>query len=340
MGRSRLVVLAFLVSVGGIGARPSPDWIIRDLGTLPGGSFSEAHAINDRGQLVGRSGTLSGGIRAVRWQAAVAIDLGVLPGGNYSEAYNINNKGQIIGASLTTGPGCDTAWFATCHHAFLWEEGIMTPLRPLGGPFSLAYGINDRGQVVGLSTTSPSGDYHAVMWTREGEITDLGTLPGDTFGHANAIDDRGRVVGWSSGETTRAFVWENGVMFELGTLNGLFSAAVDINKHGLIVGIGDDSGARPPVMWSRDGVTALPLLPDAYFGEVGRANDRGVVVGRMVYYPSEIVVPVMWIEGRVIELPSLPVPPNSTNWTAAYDVNNRRQVAGVSNGRAVLWEQP
>ena len=90
-------------------------------------------------------------------------------------------------------------------------------------------------------------------------------------------------------------------------------------------------------MWSRDGVAALPLLPGAYFSEVGRANDRGIVVGRMVYYPSEIVLPVMWADGRVVELPSLPVPPNYTNWTAAYDVNNRGDVVGVSNGRAVLW---
>ena len=45
----------------------------------------------------------------------------------------------------------------------------------------------------------------------------------------------------------------------------------------------------------------------------------------------------MWADGRVVELPSLPVPPNYTNWTAAYDVNNRGDVVGVSNGRAALW---
>ncbi len=144
----------------------------------------------------------------------------------------------------------------------------------------------------------------------------LGVLPGDYFGHANAINDRGQIVGWSSGETTstRAFVWDKGVTSEPGPRNGSFSMAVDINKHGLIVGTGDDNGTRPPVMWSRDGVTALPLLPGAYSGEAGRVNDRGIVVGRMVYYPSEIVVPVMWVDGLVVELPSLPVPPNYTNW--------------------------
>jgi probable HAF family extracellular repeat protein len=259
-----------------LGCPPSAQQTIRDIGTLPGGSFSEAYAINDRGQVVGGSETASGGVHAFLWEEGVVIDLGALTGGDYSQAFNINDKGQIVGASETTGPGCDPVPFNACTHAFLWEEGTMTPLRPLGGPFSYAYGINNRGQVAGLSTTA-SGEYHAVTWTPEGQITDLGMLPGDNFGRANAINDRGQIVGWSSGETTRAFVWEKGVMSDLGTLNGSYSAAVDINKHGLIVGTGDDNGTRLPVMWSRDGVTALPLLPGADFGEVGRANDRGIV---------------------------------------------------------------
>ena len=283
----RPVVLVLLVSVGAIAARPSAQLSIHDLGTLPGGSFSEAAAINDRGQVVGRSGTASGGIHAFLWEDGVMIDLGALPGGDYSEAYNVNDKGQVVGSSLTTGPGCDAVPGTTCQHAFLWEQGTMTPLRPLGGPFSFAYGINNRGQVAGLSTTA-SDEFHAVTWTPEGHITDLGMLPGDYFGQANAINDRGQVVGLSSGETTstRAFVWDNGVMSELATLNGSFGMAVDINKHGVIVGIGDDNGTRPPVMWSRDGVTALPLLPGAYSGEAARVNDRGIVVGRIVYYPA------------------------------------------------------
>jgi probable HAF family extracellular repeat protein len=334
------VVLAFLVAIGGIAARPSAQVTIRDLGTLPGGSFSEAFAINDRGQVVGRSRTASDSVHAFLWEDGVMIDLGALPGGDYSEAYNINDKGQIVGASFTTGPGCDPAPFTSaCTHAFLWEQGTMTPLRPLAGAaYSYAYSINNRGQIAGMSSTT-SDETHAVTWTAEGQITDLGTLPGDNFMQANAIDDRGRIVGWSSGETTttRAFLWEKGAMSELGTLNGSFSMAIDINKHGLIVGTGDDNGTRPPVMWFRGALTALPLLPGAYLGEVGRANDRGIVAGRMVYYPSEIVLPVLWADGRLVELPSLPAPPNYTNWTAAYDVNNRGDVVGVSNGRAVLW---
>ena len=302
---TRPVVLVLLVSIGGIAARPSARLTIRDLGTLPGGSFSEAYAINDRGQVVGRSGTASGGVHAFLWEEGVMIDLARCREATTARPTTSTIEGQIVGASFTTGPGCDLAPFTSaCTHAFLWEQGTMTPLRPLGGPISYGYSINNRGQIAGMSTTT-SDEYHAVTWTSEGQITDLGVLPGDYFAHANAINDREQIVGWSSSQTTgtRAFVWEKGVMSDLGTPSGTFGMAVDINKHGLIVG-------NPPVMWSRDGVTALSLLPGADFGEAGRVNDRGIVVGWTVYYPIDNVVPVMWVDGRVVELPSLSAPPN------------------------------
>jgi probable HAF family extracellular repeat protein len=49
-------------------------------------------------------------------------------------------------------------------HAFLWEAGTgMQDLGTLGGAFSVAYGINARGQIVGQASTA-AGEMHAVLW--------------------------------------------------------------------------------------------------------------------------------------------------------------------------------
>jgi probable HAF family extracellular repeat protein len=74
------------------------------------------------------------------------------------------------------------------------RELSITDLGTLpGGDFSVAHGINSRGQVVGWSNTA-SGGSHAFLW-EDGRMTDLGTLPGGEFSQALGINARGQVVG-------------------------------------------------------------------------------------------------------------------------------------------------
>jgi probable HAF family extracellular repeat protein len=151
------------------------------------------------------------------------------------------------------------------------EFYAVTDLGTLGGGQSEASGLNDLGQVVGLSRTS-DGEDHAFLWSG-GAMTDLGTLGGKTS-VATAIDNDGRVVGQSetADGPTHAFLHENGGMIDLSPLLGtaLYGSALDINRHGgLIVGSADFG---PPGSFDQDHAFRIDL-------GVGTATDLGTLPG-------------------------------------------------------------
>ncbi len=98
-------------------------------------------------------------------------DLGSL-GGGQAVARDLNDNGQVVGWSLLPGE--------TFPHAFLWENGSMTPLGILtGDEQSVARAINNNGMIIGTSerdVTFGYGVFHAVQFTGGSpvELTNLG----------------------------------------------------------------------------------------------------------------------------------------------------------------------
>lgn len=228
-----------------------------------------ATAINDRGQVVGYTYEADTYQFATLWTRTDGM---VLFAGSYPPFFgnSINIYGHVVGQNGNSGT-------YTVGHATLWNNAsdlLGTDLGTLGGAAeALDYGsaanhVNDLGQIVGWSTTTPIGHWnyvgspvHAVLWSG-GTIRDLGTLSGDASSAAWRINLFGQVIG-SSGDSVyvstqhqsapfnvvgRPFVWSE--RSGMRDLNGLITSnsgwvlntATDINVWGQIVGTGTRNG--------------------------------------------------------------------------------------------------
>jgi len=134
-----------------------------DLGTLPGGTYSNAQGINSSGVISGYSNNSTSGSNSltVVWDPSRKIhNLGTLPGGTISSGYGINDSNQIVGSSSTATSASD---------ATIWtEKGGMKDLNNLippnsGWALALAIWINNSGQITGYGTLN--GANHAFLLT-------------------------------------------------------------------------------------------------------------------------------------------------------------------------------
>ena len=197
---------------------------------------------------------------------------------------------------------------------FFWspETGLVDLAIPAGFDEGYAWDINGTGDIVG--SLRMNNRYHAILW-REGEVIDLGWMPGGNFSVASAVNDSGLIVGWwgnSVAGPMHAFVSQDGVMTDLGpSLGTQRSQASDVNEAGYVVGW---MGTAPQIdahayIWFDGMVTDLGPIPGGFTSE-GQAitQTRSVVgVGRLAV-PDEggVVVHAFFWNGEMTDLGTLP----------------------------------
>jgi len=223
-----------------------------DLGTL-GGTSSFAFAVNNQGMVVGGSETADAVTHAFAWtESSGMIDLDTL-GGDLSAAYAVNDQGVVAGRRVVRGYSRSIA--------FRWTEsrGMINLRNEIVRRFSSgANAVNAGGMVVGWADARPAKwgtprIRHAVAWTPEGRMIDLGTR--GTHSDALAVNDQGIVVGTTPDSAWHAFAWtESTGMIALGTQDGdIESYAVAVNRSGQVVGWSRVlSGAAHAVLWQVD----------------------------------------------------------------------------------------
>ena len=225
-----------------------------------------------------------------------------------------------IGAALLASSSASAQNNPVTHHHYK-----LVDMGTLGGPNS-SYGwpfgrnINSSGTAISEAESAIADPFapnclqsclidRGLQW-KDGVSTDMGSLPGlGSFSFFFWINDRGAAVGQSTNglidpltgyPETRAALWKDGKIFDLGTLGGNVSAANSINNNG------DIAGAALNAILDND-ATAFGWLPPFPVATQVRA--------------------VLWHNGVMHDLGTL----GTGNNAIALFVNNLGQVAGVSS---------
>ena len=261
-------------------------------------------------------------------------------------------------------------------------------LGTLGGPVSYPtasgasnLSLNNAGEIGGsadISTRDPFAPNcfnsdcflsHTFLW-KDGRLTDLGALPGETGSAASGINAAGWIAGFS--QTTeidpssglpeaRAVLWKHHQMIDLGTLmGGNASISVFINDAGQVIGISTNGIPDPfsffgtvdqnrTFIWENRVMRDIGTLggPDALPGGSCEISRPDLVAGQSYtsFAPNPEtgfldVAPFLWDRGTMTNLGGL-----GGTFGYAECANDRGQVIGQSyltgdtEQHAFLWER-
>lgn len=254
-------------------------WEILPTGEASGGLGLD---VNDRGTVAGVLQTAPGGTQElVAWDdgelvmppTEVRLSSLLFPGED-DDPVQINRRNQVAFTGRIDGG---------TQQAGIWDidAGEVIGLGTLGGESSWMGDINNQGQVVGTSYASGSA-LRAFLWD-DGEMTNLGTLGGDS--QAVALNDHGQVAGYFDDVdgVVHSFLWEDGEMTEIPSFGGADSRSrpYDINRWGQVVGFsGTAGGPQQAYLWQDGQLVNLGELADPVSASSAiDINNRGQVIG-------------------------------------------------------------
>ncbi len=181
------------------------------------------------------NGTIVGGANGyvVTWSGPDMTPsvLGRINGQNTTAISASRNGKYLVGVSGTD----DQA------EAFVYSNGIFTTITVPGFAYVEASGVNNAGTVIGYAIDGASNTRVAWEW-RDGRLTYLPGLPGDTIVSPASINDNGLIVGTDG---LHALLWDaDGTAYSLDDLSNAAAMedgvgyAYSINDSNQIIGAG------------------------------------------------------------------------------------------------------
>jgi probable HAF family extracellular repeat protein len=308
------------------------------------------------------------------------IDLGTFggPASYFSNGFDgiLNARGTAVGwaDTATPDPFPSFCFNADCYvsHAFVSRNGVRTELSGLpGGASSGAFWITSNGIIAGNAQNGEEdplfpglGQSRAVIW-KNGKIIDLGTLEGGYESTIGSVNSKDQAAGFSMNTVpddfslvapgfypteTRAFLWQNGVMEDLGTLGGDDAIANLINERGQIVGNSytnttpNSTTGLPtldPFLWENGKMIDLGTLGGTIGGPAA-FNNRGEVVGESNLEGDVFSHPFLWTKkDGMQDLGTLGGNTGVVNWiNDVGDIAGKTDLPGAlspQDHHAVLW---
>jgi len=299
--------------------------IVKDLGTLGTGSYSEGWAVNNFGQVVGSSYRNGGsfGVHGFLYtQARGMVDL--TPNSDTGSALDINDAGQVTGYKTAA---------AGNYHAFRWRGGTFVDLGVLPGfAHSFGWAINKVGQVAGNSTSASGNSERFFRSIAGGGLQNLGGTGEDNV--AWGINAFGDVVGTRGSSQKRAVRYTDaGGLRDLNTLidpslGWILLAAHDINDAGQIVGYAfNNFTASTHAVRLQPATTPPPectfnCLRSTTIGLSAKSNGSNATVTASVTVQDEKGVPM--VNALVVGSWALP---DGTEFQPVYAWTNQRGIA-------------
>jgi len=306
----KTIVAAALLGLLGLSALhsaadPGPRYTVIPLQLIPGTeaeetAYCEPHALNSKGECAGIAG-MHGRFQAVRWDAQGRITVLGKPADKLSDAWGINDRGQVIAYAGLAGN-------TLAARLFLVDNSGAHFITPPAGTETMGFdggeAINNAGQAV-FNTQTKGSLPHRAFLDDHGTLTDLGHLPLRDFEahvcqvNVHALNNSGMAAGYSEISLkdadglpllpTHAFLWQKGVMTDLGVLPGYDdSSATALNDRGDVIGTmtrnAEQSDSVPffqghGFLWRGGHLTDLGTLPGCRWTEPTGINNRGQIVG-------------------------------------------------------------